>query len=236
MTTSLAIKALLAKVAEDFSNFNLLTKTVDGTSMVRTIYDPNLEFKRSAIKSQMYRGIPKSISDMEKKPDGWTLLSWNREAIQNSEHFGIKTYNLITPVNFENITVDKYKAKMVDLPITIKFYSNKGNIIEDIEEMANVLYHKTHIHNYDVPKFGTFTLAIGGFESVSLDKLETETHGSIFSYQLSLKLSYMMMVERVLNYPAISDIIVSVNVGTTTEYEFVSGFKKSVIDGKIERL
>lgn len=236
MVTSIAIKKVLEAVAIKFSKFKLVsTKDKHDNDIYRTIYDPELSFGRTLSKSRLFSDSKMNdmIDDKHLSSAGqsWSLLSWNRGSLSFNNEFGIKPYKFVSPLRDGISTYDTYNARMVEMPLTIKLYSNSGDLIEDIEEYAIAIFSSKHTYSISIPNFGNMEVIADSFQSAGLEKLDTKSKGSVFAYSFILNIRFFVLVGDLVDVPAIKKIFININVGDKIEYVFDLRIEKNVETG-----
>lgn len=238
MITSLAISRALNHIATVLVDCDLLADKIGNQLKVKTVYDPSLSLTKAYSKvkklTEVGLDLDSILKKIETKPKQWSLMSWNRGVLALDDRFGLKTFKFIEPIQDGANTVNSYKTRMVSLPITIKFYSNNGNLIEEIEELSIINLSAQTSFEVPVPHIGNMTILMSGIEASSVDKLDTKSTGSMFEYQMDFTLHYMVFADKAVSLPLIRTIFVEVNVGDIINYEFDLGFKKDVESGSIE--
>lgn len=229
MITTIAIKSALESLVKSLEDCNLIKEG----QVVRTVYDPTLTLIRTWSKNKKFTLQTKEPFDplkvlekITKKPDEWAILTWNRGSVEIDPNFGIKTYRFVTPVPNNDLLGNQYKAKMVQLPLTVKFYTNNGNLIERIEESLICDYALNTVFNIPVEHIGTMTVSMSPIENSDLNKLDTKTTGQLFEFQVDFILKFLLFADRSRELPLIKRAFLNVKVGTQISYEFDIGFMK----------
>jgi hypothetical protein len=244
MITSVAIKSALNKIASDLKDCKLICSIDPKTKeqKIKTIYDPQLTFLRSWSKNKKPTVLIEDkifnpldvIKRISHPPDLWSMMTWNRGQMDIDSRYGLKSYSFATPVPTGNgKTVNTYKARMVQTPLTVKFYTNNGNLMEQIEETIMALYTVNNVFDTPVEHIGSMTTVLSPLEGNTIEKLDTKTTGQVFEYQCEFSLYYMLFADGARNLPLIKRAFINVNVGTLVESEFDIGFKKDVETGEI---
>jgi hypothetical protein len=236
MVTSIAVKMALQEIALNLAKFNLVTtKNKDGNDVHRTVYDPELSFGRTLSKSRLFAEskMNDTLDDKHLSSAGktWSLMSWNRGSLGLNESYNLKPFNFVSPIKDDNNTYATYKARMVELPLTIKLYSNSGEMIEDIEEFAIAIYSENKQYSVAVPHFGNMDVIQSSFQSNGIEKLDTKSKGSVFAYSFVVTLRFFVLVGELVDVPAIKKIFMNVNVGDKIEYVFDLRIEKNVETG-----
>lgn len=236
MVTSIAVKMTLQEIALKFAKFELVTtKDKNNNEVYRTVYDPELSFGRTLSKSRLFADskMNDTLDDKHLSSVGksWTLMSWNRGSLSFNDNYGIKPFKFVSPLNEAESTYTEYNARMVEMPFTIKMYSNSGDIIENVEEYAIAIFSQNKTYSINIPHFGDMDVIVSNFQSGGLEKLDTKSKGSVFAFSMTVVLRFFVLVGDTADLPAIKKIFVNINVGDKIEYVFDLRIEKDVENG-----
>lgn len=149
-------------------------------------YDPNTTFDPALRKILVDQDLSFKTTE---NVDNIVGMLWSREPIQKGTAISRKFNAYINSIPPTYLT-DKFKATLVELPLTIALISSSADYLEEIEEyfLTSDIYNKITVTIS--PEIGNIDVAVKDFVVNSLTAEDTNTYGSIMAISITSTLSY----------------------------------------------
>ena len=201
-TTPIAIQGAVDYI------YNIL----DDINLAETpIYDPTIDFRRSVLQTRrLYADVSPNlfkrvIEDGTFKNPRWSVLTWNRSPIKDSE---IQTRNLYSYSGNElEYFDDKHKTRLVKTSLMVIIYTNTISICDEIEEKLFLRLSKQLAFDLKINDIFSVSVSLDSFDSSGMEIIDLDNMGSTSKVSFSVDISYPIF-----DNPQVLSLIKDVNL------------------------
>jgi len=184
-TTPIAIQGAIDYIYDSLSDIELVENP---------IFDPTIDFRRAVLQTRrLYADTDPKIFAKIKK-DGtftnprWSVLTWNRSPIQDSN---IQNRNMYSFSGNESVLHDdRHKTRLVTVDLMFIIYTNTIAQCDEIEEKLFLRMSKQFAFDMALNDKFRMTISIDSFDSSGMEIIDLENMGSTSKVSFNVKISY----------------------------------------------